>query len=174
MPIRLAPTLPMGRPFVPMWPAYPGGSAVGGRGQPDRHAWRSRGRKDADNDLRFKADCRITCKLREERRDSDHRRRHEVIPAFCVSYAFSKSSFSRNGFGGRNRINSFWAGTQVKVKELIKLLKDDGWFLVRTRGSHRQFHHPTKPGTVTVAGKLSVDIPPGTLNNALKQAGLKD
>jgi predicted RNA binding protein YcfA (HicA-like mRNA interferase family) len=62
----------------------------------------------------------------------------------------------------------------VKVKELIKLLKDDGWFLVRTRGSHRQFHHPTKPGTVTVAGKLSVDIPPGTLNNALKQAGLKD
>jgi len=62
----------------------------------------------------------------------------------------------------------------VKVKELIKLLQDDGWFLVRTRGSHRQFHHPTKPGTVTVAGKSSVDIPPGTLNNALKQAGLKD
>jgi predicted RNA binding protein YcfA (HicA-like mRNA interferase family) len=62
----------------------------------------------------------------------------------------------------------------VKVKELIKLLQDDGWFLVRTRGSHRQFHHPTKSGTVTVAGKLSVDVPSGTLNNALKQAGLKD
>ena len=62
----------------------------------------------------------------------------------------------------------------MKVKELIKLLQDDGWFLVRTRGSHRQFHHPTKPGTVTVAGKPSVDVPPGTLNNALKQAGLKD
>jgi predicted RNA binding protein YcfA (HicA-like mRNA interferase family) len=61
----------------------------------------------------------------------------------------------------------------VKVKELIRLLEDDGWFLVRVRSSHRQFHHPTKPGTVTVAGKPSVDIPPGTLNNALKQAGLK-
>lgn len=62
----------------------------------------------------------------------------------------------------------------MKVKELIRLLQDDGWFLVRTRGSHRQFHHPTKPGTVTVAGKSNVDIPPGTLNNALKQAGLKN
>ena len=61
----------------------------------------------------------------------------------------------------------------MKVKELIKLLEADGWVLVRTRGSHRQFHHPTKFGTVTVAGKPSVDVPPGTLNNALKQAGLK-
>jgi predicted RNA binding protein YcfA (HicA-like mRNA interferase family) len=41
------------------------------------------------------------------------------------------------------------------------------------KGSHRQFHHPTKPGTVTVSGKSSVDIPPGTLHQALKQAGLK-
>ena len=62
----------------------------------------------------------------------------------------------------------------MKVKELIKLLEADGWVLVRTRGSHRQFHHPTKFGTVTVAGKPSVDVPPGTLNNALKQAGLKN
>jgi predicted RNA binding protein YcfA (HicA-like mRNA interferase family) len=59
--------------------------------------------------------------------------------------------------------------------DLISIsLEDDGWLLVRTRGSHRQFHHPSKPGTVTVAGKPSVDIPPGTLSNALKQAGLKD
>jgi predicted RNA binding protein YcfA (HicA-like mRNA interferase family) len=61
----------------------------------------------------------------------------------------------------------------MKVKELIELLEADCWFLVRTKGSHRQFHHPSKKGTVTVAGKASVDIPPGTLNNALKQAGLK-
>jgi predicted RNA binding protein YcfA (HicA-like mRNA interferase family) len=61
----------------------------------------------------------------------------------------------------------------MKVKELIELLEADGWFLARTKGSHRQFHHPSKKGTVTVAGKASVDIPPGTLNNALKQAGLK-
>jgi predicted RNA binding protein YcfA (HicA-like mRNA interferase family) len=61
----------------------------------------------------------------------------------------------------------------MKVKELIALLKSDGWFLARTKGSHRQFHHRTKAGTVTVSGKASIDIPPGTLNNALKQAGLK-
>lgn len=62
----------------------------------------------------------------------------------------------------------------MKVKELIKMLEGDGWVLARTKGSHRQFRHPTKPGTVTVAGKPSVDVPPGTLNNILKQAGLKD
>jgi len=61
----------------------------------------------------------------------------------------------------------------MKVKEMIKLLEDDGWLLVRTKGSHRQFRHPTKPVTVTVSGKLSLDVPPGTLNSILKQAGLK-
>jgi predicted RNA binding protein YcfA (HicA-like mRNA interferase family) len=61
----------------------------------------------------------------------------------------------------------------VKVRELIDLLQADGWFQVRMKGSHRQFHHRTKKGTVTVAGKPSVDIPTGTLNSALKQAGLK-
>lgn len=62
----------------------------------------------------------------------------------------------------------------MKVKEIIKQLQDDGWELMRTRGSHRQFKHPEKPGTVTVAGKPSVDVPRGTLNAILKQAGLKD
>ncbi len=61
----------------------------------------------------------------------------------------------------------------MKVKELIELLEKDGWFQIRQKGSHRQFHHPTKLGTVTVSGKLSVDIPIGTLNSVLKQAGLK-
>ena len=61
----------------------------------------------------------------------------------------------------------------MKVKELIALIEADGWFQVRMKGSHRQFHHRTKPGTVTMSGKASVDIPPGTLNSALKQAGLK-
>lgn len=61
----------------------------------------------------------------------------------------------------------------TKVKELTALLEADGWFQVRQRGSHRQYHHSTKPGTVTVSGKLSVDVPPGTLNSILKQAGLK-
>jgi predicted RNA binding protein YcfA (HicA-like mRNA interferase family) len=52
-------------------------------------------------------------------------------------------------------------------------LEDDGWQLARTRGSHQQYKHPVKPGLVTVAGKPSADIPPGTLNSILKQAGLK-
>ena len=61
----------------------------------------------------------------------------------------------------------------TKVKELVALLQADGWRLVRQKGSHRQYHHTAKPGTVTVAGKDSVEIPPGTLNSILKQAGLK-
>lgn len=58
----------------------------------------------------------------------------------------------------------------MKIKELIKLLESDGWYLERMRGSHRQFQHPTKPGTVTIAGKLSADVSPGILRSVLKQA----
>ena len=61
----------------------------------------------------------------------------------------------------------------MKVRELIRMIEHDGWTQVRTRGSHRQFTHPVKPGTVTVSGKASIDVPPGTLNSVLKQAGLK-
>ena len=61
----------------------------------------------------------------------------------------------------------------TKVRELLAELQADGWFQVRQAGSHRQFRHPAKPGTVTVAGKPSVEVPPGTLNSILKQAGLK-
>jgi predicted RNA binding protein YcfA (HicA-like mRNA interferase family) len=57
---------------------------------------------------------------------------------------------------------------------VIRLLEEDGWFLAATRGSHRQFKHPTKAGRATVAGKLSDDISPGTLNSILKQARLKE
>ncbi|MAT72090.1 MAG: addiction module toxin, HicA family [Planctomycetaceae bacterium] len=61
----------------------------------------------------------------------------------------------------------------MKVREVLKLLADDGWAVVVTRGSHRQLKHPEKSGRVTVAGKPSDDLPPGTLNSILKQAGLK-
>ena len=61
----------------------------------------------------------------------------------------------------------------TKVKELIALIQADGWILVRQKGSHRQYHHAHKAGTVTVAGTESVAVPPGTLNSVLKQAGLK-
>jgi predicted RNA binding protein YcfA (HicA-like mRNA interferase family) len=62
----------------------------------------------------------------------------------------------------------------MKIAELLRLLVKDGWFQVRQRGSHRQFHHPTKAGTVTVAGKPSIDMPRATLNSVLKQAGLRE
>jgi predicted RNA binding protein YcfA (HicA-like mRNA interferase family) len=60
----------------------------------------------------------------------------------------------------------------MKVSELVDRLKQDGWLMVRLRGSHRQYRHPVKPGTVTVSGKSSADVPIGTLKSALKQAGL--
>jgi len=59
------------------------------------------------------------------------------------------------------------------VREAIRAVQRDGWRLVATKGSHRQYRHPTKPGKVTIAGKLSKDLPPGTWNSVLKQAGLK-
>jgi predicted RNA binding protein YcfA (HicA-like mRNA interferase family) len=62
----------------------------------------------------------------------------------------------------------------MKVREIIRVVEDDGWILVRTRGSHRHFKHPSKPGLVTIAGHPGVDMPKGTLNSVLKQAGLKD
>ena len=62
----------------------------------------------------------------------------------------------------------------MKVREAIRMIEDDGWYLVETRGSHRQFKHPTKPGRVRVAGKPSDDLAPGTFNSILKQSGLKE
>jgi predicted RNA binding protein YcfA (HicA-like mRNA interferase family) len=61
----------------------------------------------------------------------------------------------------------------MKVRDLIKKIEDDGWKLARTKGSHRQYHHPLKPGTVTIAGHAGDEMPSGTLNSVLKQAGLK-
>jgi predicted RNA binding protein YcfA (HicA-like mRNA interferase family) len=60
----------------------------------------------------------------------------------------------------------------LKVGEVLKLLEADGWYLLATRGSHRQFKHPSKPGRVTVAGKLSDDLHPKTRASILRQAGL--
>ncbi|HQZ71940.1 MAG: type II toxin-antitoxin system HicA family toxin [Anaerolineae bacterium] len=61
----------------------------------------------------------------------------------------------------------------MKIAELLDRLHDDGWRVVATRGSHRQLKHPIKPGRVTVAGKPSDDLAPGTLGSILKQAGLR-
>ena len=61
----------------------------------------------------------------------------------------------------------------MKVRDLIAMIESDGWKQVRIRGSHRQFRHPLKPGTVTIAGQPGLDVPPGTLKSVLEQAGLK-
>ena len=62
----------------------------------------------------------------------------------------------------------------MKVRDIIKRIEADGWYLVAQKGSHRQYKHPSKPGRVTIAGALSHDFAPGTLNSILKQARLKE
>ena len=61
----------------------------------------------------------------------------------------------------------------MKVRDIIKMLEEDGWHLARTSGSHQQYKHTTKPGLVTIAGKPGDDLATGTLNSIYKQAGLK-
>ncbi len=61
----------------------------------------------------------------------------------------------------------------MNVRDIIALIKKDGWFLVNQEGSHRQYKHHVKKGKVTIAGKLSADVARKTLNSILKQAGLK-
>jgi len=63
----------------------------------------------------------------------------------------------------------------MKIGEVIKKIKKDGWyFLVRIKGSHRQYKHPNKKGLVTISGHLKDDLAQGTLNSILKQSGLKE
>jgi predicted RNA binding protein YcfA (HicA-like mRNA interferase family) len=61
----------------------------------------------------------------------------------------------------------------MKVSVMLRILRDDGWYLAATRGSHRQYKHPSKPGRVTVPGRIGDDLAIGTLNSILKQAGLR-
>jgi predicted RNA binding protein YcfA (HicA-like mRNA interferase family) len=61
----------------------------------------------------------------------------------------------------------------MKVRDVIRVLNEDGWVQVAQKGSHRQFKHPLKPGKVTVPGKLAEDVPMGTLKSTLRQAGIE-
>jgi len=61
----------------------------------------------------------------------------------------------------------------MKIRDIIKLIESDGWYQVNTRGSHRQYKHPTTSGRVTIAGHPNDDLAPGTLNSILKQAKLR-
>jgi predicted RNA binding protein YcfA (HicA-like mRNA interferase family) len=62
----------------------------------------------------------------------------------------------------------------MKIREIIRIIENDGWFLVRTRGSHRQYKHLEKKGLVTIPGRPNDEVAPGTLNSIKKQAGIKD
>jgi predicted RNA binding protein YcfA (HicA-like mRNA interferase family) len=62
----------------------------------------------------------------------------------------------------------------MKIRDIIKIIEAEGWYLVETKGSHRQYKHPEIPGRVTVAGHPNDDLAPGTLNSILKQARLKE
>jgi len=77
-------------------------------------------------------------------------------------------------FGILGNIAAICYASRMKVNEILTKLKADGWYLVATRGSHRQFKHPVKSGRVTVSGKPSDDLAPGTLNSIQKQAPFKD
>jgi len=65
-------------------------------------------------------------------------------------------------------------GILLKVRDIIKIIEADGWYLVTTKGSHRQYKHPVKPGRITIAGHLADDLAPGTLNSIFKQAKIKE
>lgn len=62
----------------------------------------------------------------------------------------------------------------MKIRDIIKLIEKDGWRLVATKGSHRQYKHPQKAGRVTIAGHANDDLAPGTLNSIIKQARLRE
>ena len=61
-----------------------------------------------------------------------------------------------------------------KVREAIRLVEQDGWYHLRTKGSHRQYKHASKPGRVTIPGKLSGTLHPKTSRSILRQAGLEN
>jgi len=87
-----------------------------------------------------------------------------------VGFSFCRSDIAAESADLTARLE---LGYAMKVSEILELLKCDGWYVARMRGSHRQFKHPGKAGLVTVAGKLGDDLAPGTLNSILKQAGFK-
>jgi len=70
--------------------------------------------------------------------------------------------------------NIFARDELMSVRDAIRFIEADGWQLVRTKGSHRQFKHPFKKGRVTVSGRLDMDLHPKTLKSILKQAGIDD
>lgn len=71
-------------------------------------------------------------------------------------------------------VNYLNEANNLKVRAVIKLVEEDGWFLDRTRGSHRQYKHHFKSDLVTISGNLDDEVPRGTLNSILKQSGIRE
>jgi predicted RNA binding protein YcfA (HicA-like mRNA interferase family) len=71
----------------------------------------------------------------------------------------------------KNQKLAFEGIRSVKVREIIKMLEEDGWYRVKAKGGHRQYKHPSKPGRVTISGKSGDHLATGTLNSIFKQAG---
>ena len=90
---------------------------------------------------------------------------HEGVPTLSGKGRWQKGTIGQSAGAGRRGL--------MKVREIIALVEADGWYLVRTRGDHRQYKHPTKPGRVTVSGHRNDDIHPKTLTSILTQAGLR-
>jgi predicted RNA binding protein YcfA (HicA-like mRNA interferase family) len=84
------------------------------------------------------------------------------------------SHFSGSSQGLYSRLVALYSGARLKVRDVIRVIERDGWILMRTRGSHRQFRHPFKSGTVTISGNLARDMPLGTVKSVIKQARLSN
>ena len=97
---------------------------------------------------------------------------HAAYIPQAKAWGFDGRSLNFNTQVGDERFRSKIRALR-KVKHVVKLLREDGWYEDRMKGSHRQFHHRVKLGAVTVAGKMNADVRRGTLNNILKQAELK-
>jgi predicted RNA binding protein YcfA (HicA-like mRNA interferase family) len=91
---------------------------------------------------------------------------NEFLPLRVLCSAGSGRYSDIGPQGGEGRV-------PVKVREVIARITADGWYLARTKGSHRQFKHPSKRGTVTVAGKPGADLHPDTVKSIFTQAGLR-
>ena len=89
---------------------------------------------------------------------------------WCSAHSWA---LPKNPYPSEPQVAPGTVGPAVKVREVIKLLEQDGWRLDRQSGSHRQYRHPSKAGTVTVAGNLGGELKPGTLASVLRQAGLR-
>ena len=72
-----------------------------------------------------------------------------------------------------NETVAYNRGLILKVREIIKMIEEDGWYLVVTKGSHRQYKHPEKLGRITIAGHPGDDLAPGTLHSIYKQAKME-